>query len=483
MKYPASHLSKLEEIESIVAKWPTEKDFNHVLKWVMQFDNMDIDLALRIIKNLNVVGYEDLNNALAIAYSKLERMAVDKKTKINNRNTLFAGIGDGAKSGAMIGYNFRVINDLPEDNFMGDESVKYLEAGIIDNIVLVDDIVGTGHQATKEIQSLTEKVTPFGVKNIFLLTAVGMKEGIDKISEETKAYVFSAFEYCEHDTAKSLDSRFYEGIAHEERDSLKRRLEYYGLIASNSGMGYGGIGALIAFYYNTPNISLPVIWGNRNSWIPLFKRATKINGINSYFKQIDDSLSKKKKASETIPGEKNEFLLFVEGKNDEVFFDYFLNIITEEIQYEKVTVVSIGGYNSKTLIDNITRLSPHYLFVLEKDENYPKQYIDKVTKMFEGRNHIWVHPLEYYFETDLILKDESWNRYFPSLREQTDSDNRRVRRSFSLDFVQFLKRTTRLTEFFDRFIDGKKFDELKKHLLDAIAAKPPVVVPEVPEDV
>ena len=77
---------------------------------------------------------------------------------------MFAGSGDGAKSGAMIGYNFRIANELPEDNFMTDESIDHLESGLIENIVLVDDLIGTGHQATKEIKNLTEKVTPFGVK-------------------------------------------------------------------------------------------------------------------------------------------------------------------------------------------------------------------------------------------------------------------------------------------------------------------------------
>ena len=164
MKYPISHNRRFQEIEEVVASWPVEKSFDDVLKWLMQFDTEDIDLGVRIIKNLNVIGFEDLNTSLSIAYSKLERVAIDKGSKISSRNTQFAGIGDGAKSGAMIGYNFRIANELPEDNFMTDESIDHLESGLIENIVLVDDLIGTGHQATKEIKNLTEKVTPFGVK-------------------------------------------------------------------------------------------------------------------------------------------------------------------------------------------------------------------------------------------------------------------------------------------------------------------------------
>ena len=122
-----------------------------------------------------------------------------------------------------------------------------------------------------------------------------MDDGIKNIITDTKAHVFSAFEYTDLDTAKNLDSSFYDGISHERREKLKARLEYYGRVSNKASLGYGGIGALIAFYYNTPNISLPVIWGSKNSWIPLFKRAVKISGISSYYKQIDSSLTKKKR--------------------------------------------------------------------------------------------------------------------------------------------------------------------------------------------
>ncbi len=50
--------------------------------------------------------------------------------------------------------------------------------------------------------------------------------------------------------------------------------------------GYGGIGALLVFYYNTPNTTLPIVWSSLNGWIPLFRRVNRINGIEAYYKQI-----------------------------------------------------------------------------------------------------------------------------------------------------------------------------------------------------
>jgi hypothetical protein len=379
MKYPVSHNQRFQEIEEVVAAWPIEKSFDHVLKWLMQFDTEDIDLGVRILKHLNVVGYEDLNTSLSIAYSKLERVAIDKDSRISSQNTLFAGIGDGAKSGAMIGYNFRIANELPEDNFLTDDSLVHLESGLIENIVLVDDVIGTGDQATREIKALTEKVTPFGVKNIFLLTAVGMTDGIKSIIAETKAHVFSAFEYTDLDTATNLDSAFYDGIPHEQRSKLRDRLDYYGRVSSKQGLGYGGIGALIAFYYNTPNISLPVIWGSRNSWIPLFKRSVKINGISSYYKQIEASITKKKREKTPVDRKEKELLIFVEGRIDEAFYQYVLGGIGDT-GFEKLSIISLGGFGSKTLIENIARLSRYCLFVVEEDARMPRAYIDRFRK-------------------------------------------------------------------------------------------------------
>lgn len=69
-----------------------------------------------------------------------------------------------------------------------------------------------------------------------------MRDGITKITDETKALTFSAFEYGKEDTVESLDSRFYDGVLHDSRKELRERIEYYGKISSNSnnGMGYGG---------------------------------------------------------------------------------------------------------------------------------------------------------------------------------------------------------------------------------------------------
>ena len=67
------------------------------------------------------------NSALAISYSKLMRRAKSKKINISLKNTMFAAIGGASKSGAMIAYNFRLINELAAANFLDEETIKFID--------------------------------------------------------------------------------------------------------------------------------------------------------------------------------------------------------------------------------------------------------------------------------------------------------------------------------------------------------------------
>ena len=153
MKYPIDIEIRLKEIEEVISKWPKKKRLEDVITWMLQFDNEDFDLAFRIIKNLNVIGPEELNSALAISYSKLMRRAKAKKINISLKNTMFAAIGGASKSGAMIAYNFRLINELASANFLDEETIKFIEEGEVENLVLVDDIIATGDQSAKELST------------------------------------------------------------------------------------------------------------------------------------------------------------------------------------------------------------------------------------------------------------------------------------------------------------------------------------------
>lgn len=442
----------------------------------MQFDSDDFDLAIRILRNLNVIGHDDLTRALTVAYSKLARKAIEVDTKITNVNTLFAGMGEDGKSGAMISYNFRLNSDISEENFLDDDSIRHLEQGRIENIVLLDDVISTGNQAIKEIQKVTEKLTPFGVKNIFILTACGMREAIQKVQEETKAYTFSAFEYDKEDTVKSFDSPFYQGIPYDERAKLLSRLEKYGEVCYKSNpLGYHGIGALIAFYYNTPNSSLPIIWSDNNSWIPLFKRVRRINGIDSHYKQLDKSLKKKVEniekgisTEQTASCEKDkpglkELKIFVEGKWEEVFFRFLVRQakLDQQLGYEKIDVIALGGVGSAKLLDELQKVFPHSLFIF--DENYRGISRNRQPSALTNQNSYTLNPSYMcFFDINAMYKDEKLIKHLPPI-ESLDMpiDNRVLHESEIALFKRYPIHIggKRLEEIASKYVDNNKVIE------------------------
>lgn len=375
MRYPKSIADEIESIESVVSTWPGDLGVTveDVLKWVLQFDDADISLAMRVIRNLNVVGQRDIDRGLQIAFSKLVRKAVEKGSRITGVNTLYAAMGDVGKSGAMIGYHLRRNTSISEENFLNEDTFAHVTEGRVENIVLLDDVIGTGNQATEAIEELTEVVLPLGVKNIFVLSVCGMRGAIEEIEEKTKAYTFSAFEYDGIDTAASLDSSFYDGVAHEERDRLRQRLTAYGRISyARNPLGFGGLGGLLVLPYNTPNFTLPIIWSDANQWIPLFRRVRRVNGIQAYYKQFQKAVGEKASVPEPIsqPEPRPAVTLFVEGKRDEAFFDEVVSsgALRGFEDADGVSVVSMGSNVAPDrLVELLVATNPNSVFVVDSD--------------------------------------------------------------------------------------------------------------------
>lgn len=483
MKYPSSIHDRLTEVEKIVSTWPINIEIDHVIKWILQFDPSDYHIALRIINNLNVIGYDDLNGALQVAYSRLLRMAKDKNTVIKGENTVFAGIGDAGKSGSMISYHFRLINDISEENFLDDDSFHHIEKERVENIVLLDDIISTGRQATQEINILTEKVTPFKVRNIFLLTVCGMNEGITKITDDTKALTFSAFQYGKEDTIDSLDSRFYEGVLHDNRKEMRERIEYYGKISINgeNGLGFGGVGGLIVFPYNTPNTTLPIIWSDKNGWIPLFKRVKRVNGISSFYKKMDLAIEKKVGLEQSQSDQKSvskNLNLYVEGKTDEDFFS-ILNEkfgLSTRLKLDKITIIALGGaFLSENLIKILSDLGEKSLFIFENDDVfYPhaKSPGSIIKEKFPDLPIVYLEPsIMYFIKIHEMLKDP---KYGPSLErafgEDILTDQLYTDSKYLYEIEKHLKMRykNRIKEIFEKFLDHEKVELFIKEVSNRI---------------
>ena len=372
MILPRDIRPRLEELEPIVRAWPVTMAFDRVVDWLLQFDPEDYDLGARIVRHLNVIGQDEMRRGLSIAYTRLQRKATDRNAKITNGNTIFAAIGDVGKSGAMMAYEFRITNELPEANFAEDERDGYFQAGLVENVVLIDDVIGTGDTAVREAKRLVEETTSLGVRNVFVLAMCGFEEAVRRIEEEAGTHAFAAFTYNAIDTAATADGDLYSGLDHTERIRYVDRLKYYNNRCARSEMGYGSLGALVTFRHNTPNVSLPVIWGSGNGWTALFPRIGRIAGIERYHAQILAAQHAQKRDGHPKPTARAALVVtvLVEGKTDEAVMDVLIShlALVDALGVKSITTVSIGGVMHTTrLFDLLRESGRHFIMVLDGD--------------------------------------------------------------------------------------------------------------------
>lgn len=168
---PADVKAMVASLEPIVATWPVPVSMDHVLRWVLQFDSSDYHVAARIIRNLSVFGTKEIRTALEVAHTKLVRVASQKAPGIRRDNTLYAGVGSASKSGGMIAYYYRLAAELPEDDFFTSDEEEQIDFAPIHNIVLVDDVIGTGKTVAGEVKRIAEEVYSLvKTRNLYVLS-------------------------------------------------------------------------------------------------------------------------------------------------------------------------------------------------------------------------------------------------------------------------------------------------------------------------
>ncbi|GAN69857.1 hypothetical protein AOR01nite_26560 [Acetobacter orleanensis] len=462
------------------------------MKWVLQFDKEDYPLAVQIIEHLDVLGSSQIRAALEVAHTKLVRSISNKGSPMKGNNTLFAAVGKSAKSGALIAYHYRVTSEIPESSFISGDEEDQLDLSKIENIVLVDDVIGTGRTITSEVSKMAEEVySSERVRNIFVLTVAGYESGINHVEEKTGSSVITALEYGIRDTVADLDAVFYHGMPMSDREDSLETIKRYCRSVGNSELGFANVGGLLVFDHNTPNTTLPIIWSNSKNWLPLFPRAANIPGsakvIKSVKKERSADFEKKDSTNLSVIRKEMEITLFVEGKIDEIFIDYFVEKqkLSENIEVGKVNAIALGGlYQSQKLIDLLQQSKKHAVFVLDNDA-----HAKRAASRLDGLENVPVMFLKPNFIALLDINKIYANKErFPSLPEEPLSiDDERADVSDDKWLHALEKATIRrgaivsradaIIKFIDEFLDEKKYEEFCKELKEKIN----VFFPSLPE--
>lgn len=468
---PSALRAYVPKIESAISKWPVKITLEHAIKWVMQFDAEDQPLAVRILEHLHVLGSKEVRDALEVAHAKLERMVSEKGAPIKGNNTLFAGIGNAAKSGGLIAYHYRVAVEIPENNFFLPDEEKGLDLSKIENIVLVDDVIATGKTIEKEVRNIAEEIyTLSKTRNVFVLTVAGYEEGIIHITNETGASVVCALEYTSKDTVSNLDASFYKDMPVSDRNTNLDRIKRYCKSISTSELGFGGVGGLLVFDHNTPNTTLPIIWHNGNSWLPLFPRASRIPGAAKVLKSAENERKNDTKMPDSkafVKIGEASLTLFVEGKIDETFVDCMRQKydLRERIGVKEVKAIALGGiYQSDRLLDLLQTSQKLAVFVLDDDE-----HARRASSRSAALEKVRILRLKPTFVAMLDLERIFNHRErFPDLPDSFGSvDDPKFMHAVELAILKrgpVSTNSERITQIIEEFLDQTKYDSFVDEL-------------------
>lgn len=271
-----------------------------IFRWLNNFmTKREIYLALILADNIIYYNVDEIRYLWKLIFSnRLKRYLIESEF-INSSNKspeeinelfinfikkkcVFSGYGDIYKSGSHMIYLFQqaVSNFIlkKEMRFIAfsDFLSKDLKIKEKKLVIFLDDFIGSGNQAVRLWRGQIARSENYK-KNKYMkflyLALTGFLKGVKNIEQNSEMKVILGTPPMDESfRCFSEKSLIYEDS--QERDEAEKVMENAGKLLYEYPLGYENDQAVIAFYYNTPNNSLPVIWKKMKdgSWEPLFER-------------------------------------------------------------------------------------------------------------------------------------------------------------------------------------------------------------------
>ncbi|NOR47198.1 MAG: hypothetical protein GQ533_04020, partial [Methanosarcinaceae archaeon] len=247
---------------------------NEAYKWIAQFPFFDWKIyALKLLSNITYYKMDDIDESLE-----------EIKKYISGLNNFVISDIEGIEKSSV--HLFYSLNKLIED---GIEFVlsQNLDPSDSRNIVFIDDMIGTGHQASKYVNKLKDG-GKIGHQKLYYYAIIGLEDGINEIKKSGLFEVVLTRKVI-YNTAFNTGNIFSpedSGVAKEMASTIGEQLTEG--LDKIGPLGYENSGALVFFGHNSPNNSLPIFWASGKckilesldedtevNWTPLFPRKEK----------------------------------------------------------------------------------------------------------------------------------------------------------------------------------------------------------------
>jgi len=256
-----------EGIATLVRQWHGVKTQEEIESWLLMFEDDERDVAIKLLSNTKYYSQTDINRLYGILHRKFIRAVGQQSLK----HIWFFGIGGAAKSGQMTLYYYKAVNGLSESHF---QDLRVLSASAtkgIQTLAFVDDFIGTGNQVITFWDEELRDQHGIEKAKLYCLVLLAFQSAIEHIQARTPFTVICAELLDERDRVFSPQCTIFSD--EEERRRAERICRRYGeVLCPEFPLGYDDSQALVAFEYQTPNNSLPILWSDKKGWIPIFRR-------------------------------------------------------------------------------------------------------------------------------------------------------------------------------------------------------------------
>lgn len=275
---PDKNKSNDVRIDAVLTRWQITPEQERLTKkadilgWLENFKPSEREDMFAILENIEVISYAKIRDWIGNLSKELKKIFKDDFSAVR----IFPLGNSPSASGANFLYEFRNELKISPTCFPFEHFTKIDFTGI-KALVFVDDIIGSGDQATR----FARKSFPTIPQNInkYYVVLLALENGLNKVIKEAGfTQVIPAKALSEEYKAFSPKSCYFKNA--KQRERLKKICSKYGeLLYKKYPLGYEDSQGLFVFPHNVPNNTLPIIWAGPESeskpgvlWKPLWKR-------------------------------------------------------------------------------------------------------------------------------------------------------------------------------------------------------------------